>query len=79
MIGNLHTRNIMFKRAIVRTPGKSIVQGLSTSNLGLVDYQKALLQHAEYINAMERCGVEVLVLPPNEEFPDSTFVEDVAL
>jgi dimethylargininase len=69
----------MFKRAIVRTPGKSIVQGLSTANLGLVDYQKALLQHAEYINALEYCGVEVLVLPPNEEFPDSTFVEDVAL
>jgi len=69
----------MFKRAIVRTPGKSIVQGLSTSNLGIVNYQNALLQHAGYINALEHCGVEVLVLPPDEDFPDSTFVEDVAL
>jgi len=69
----------MFKKAIVRTPGKSVVQGLSSANLGEVDYQKALLQHAEYINALEHCGVEVLVLPPDEDFPDSTFVEDVAL
>ena len=69
----------MFKRAIVRTPGKSIVQGISTANLGLVDYQKALLQHAEYIKALEHCGLEVLVLLPDEGFPDSTFVEDVAL
>jgi len=69
----------MFKKAIVRTPGKSVVQGLSSANLGEVDYQKALLQHAEYINALEHCGVEVLVLPPDEDFPDSTFVEDLAL
>ncbi len=69
----------MFKKAIVRTPGKSIVQGLSTAGLGLPDYSKALLQHQEYIKALEDCGVEVLVLPPDEEFPDSTFVEDVAL
>lgn len=69
----------MFTRAIVRTPGKSLVHGLSNSDLGLVDHQKALLQHTEYIKALEKCGVDVLVLPPEENFPDSTFVEDVAL
>lgn len=69
----------MFKRAIVKTPGKSLVQGLSSANLGPVDYQKALLQHQDYINALEECGLEVLVLPPDESFPDSTFVEDPAL
>ncbi len=69
----------MFKRAIVRTPGKSIVQGLSTSNIGPVDYQKALLQHQDYIKALEDCELEVLVLPPDKDFPDSTFVEDPAL
>ncbi len=69
----------MFKRAIVRTPGKSLVQGLSTANFGSVDYQKALLQHQDYIKALEDCGLEVFVLPPDEDFPDSTFVEDPAL
>ena len=52
----------MFKRAIVRTPGRSIVNGLTTADFGLPDYEKALLQHAEYIKALEGCGLEVLVL-----------------
>jgi dimethylargininase len=69
----------MFERAIVRTPGKSIVDGLTTAELGLPDYAKALDQHAEYIKALHECGLEVHVLPADEQFPDSTFVEDVAL
>jgi len=69
----------MFKRAIVRTPGKSLVQGLSTAGLGLPDHQKALRQHADYTKTLEDCGLDVLVLPPDENFPDSTFVEDAAL
>ena len=69
----------MFKKAIVRTPGKSIVDGLSTANLGLPDYQNALEQHKEYIKALEICGLEVIILPADEQYPDSTFVEDVAL
>ncbi len=69
----------MLKKAIVRRPGKSIVYGLSTANLGLPNYQKALEQYNEYIKALEACGLEVLILPADERFPDSTFVEDVAL
>jgi dimethylargininase len=69
----------MFQRAIVRTPGQSIVAGLTTAELGPPNYVKALEQHAEYISALQACGLEVLVLPPDEQFPDSTFVEDVAL
>ena len=69
----------MFKKAIVRTPGKSIINGLSTANLGLPDYQNALEQHKEYIKALEACGLEVLILPADERYPDSTFIEDVAL
>lgn len=69
----------MFTRAIVRTPGKSMINGLSTAGLGLPDYEKALAQHAAYIEALEACGLDVTVLPPDERYPDSTFVEDVAL
>lgn len=69
----------MFKKAIVRTPGKSIVNGLSSAKLGKPDYQNALRQHAGYVEALEACGLEVTVLPAEENFPDSTFVEDVAL
>jgi len=69
----------MFTKAIVRTPGKSFSNGLTSANLGLPSYELALKQHQEYINALTSCGLKVRVLPPDENFPDSTFVEDTAL
>ncbi len=69
----------MFSKAIVRTPSRSIVNGLTSVDLGKPDYQKALAQHKDYIGALQDCGLEVTCLPAIEEYPDSTFVEDVAL
>lgn len=69
----------MFTKAIVRTPGESFENGLTQSNLGKPDYQLALKQHQNYISALEKCGLKVFVLPPDENFPDSVFVEDTAL
>jgi len=70
----------MFTNAIVRTPGRSIVEGLSDSKtLGLPNYEQAIIQHQSYIDVLTKCGLDVLVLEPCEEYPDSTFVEDVAL
>ena len=70
----------MFTNAILRTPGRSIVKGLSNSKtLGLPNYEQAIIQHQSYIDALTKCGLDVLVLEPCEEYPDSTFVEDVAL
>ncbi len=69
----------MFTKAIVRTPGKSIVNGLTTAGLGRPDYKKALIQHGEYVKALQKCGLEVLILTADENYPDATFIEDVAL
>jgi dimethylargininase len=70
----------MFTNAIVRTPGRSVVEGLSDSKtLGLPNYDQAIIQHQSYIDVLTKCGLDVLVLEPCEEYPDSTFVEDVAL
>ena len=69
----------MFRRAIVRIPGKSMTSGLTTAELGLPNYELALAQHAEYVKALRECGLEVQVLNADEQFPDSTFIEDVAL
>ncbi len=69
----------MFSNAIVRKPGKSMIKGLSNANLGVPDYKKAVEQHESYVSALKFCGVEVEVLEADENFPDSTFVEDVAL
>lgn len=69
----------MFKRAIVRTPCENIINGLTTSNLGKPNYENALRQHEDYITALKECGLEVTVLSPDNNYPDSTFVEDTAL
>ena len=70
----------MFKNAIVRTPAPSLVNGITSApELGKPDYKLALKQHDNYIKALESCGVQVTILPPLDEFPDSCFVEDTAV
>jgi dimethylargininase len=69
----------MFKNVIVRKPCKAMINGISTANLGKPDYELALKQHAFYIETLKKCGVNVTVLEADEKYPDSCFVEDVAL
>ena len=69
----------MFSKAIVRMPCKNLVSGLTSANLGKPDYDKAIIQHQNYVKALQKCGLDVLILEPDEDFPDSTFVEDTAL
>lgn len=69
----------MFKHAIVRKPCPEMVQGLSSASLGRPDYGQAMVQHGLYVEALRACGLEVRVLEADPKFPDSTFVEDVAL
>ena len=64
----------MFSTAIVRIPGKSLIDGLTDSkHLGVPDYVNAINQHKSYIKALQFCGLEVTILEPCEEYPDSTF------
>lgn len=69
----------MFKNAIVRKPCPEMIHGLTSASLGNPDYRVALDQHSKYMEALQSCGLNVLVLEPDSRFPDSTFVEDVAL
>lgn len=69
----------MFKNVIVRVPSASISDGLTSADLGQPIYEKALVQHENYVSALTKTGVTVTVLEPKNQFPDSCFVEDVAL
>lgn len=69
----------MFTKAIVRKPSKSMVNGLTTAGLGAPDYELALAQHQKYIEALKECGLKITILEADENFPDSTFVEDTAI
>ena len=69
----------MFKYAIVRKPSRSMTEGITEAELGLPNYDRAVIQHDDYIEALKECGLEVIELPAVEEYPDSCFVEDPAL
>lgn len=69
----------MFSTAIVRRPGPDFARGLTTASLGTPDFEVMAGQHAAYVSALKRLGLEVVELPPLDGFPDAYFVEDAAL
>jgi dimethylargininase len=69
----------MFTTAMVKIPCKNLVNGISNASLGKPDYSLALDQHTRYREALEACGLDVVVLEADEAFPDSTFIEDTCL
>ncbi len=69
----------VYTKAIVRRPGRNFANGITTSNLGQPDFNKALEQHAAYCDALIRCGVELTVPDADERYPDGCFVEDTAV
>lgn len=69
----------MFTKALCRLPGENFYEGLTTADLGVPDYPLAIQQHQAYQRALVECGLELHVLPPDLDHPDSTFVEDAAV
>ena len=69
----------MFSKAIVRRPSAEMIHGITSARLGVPDYLNALKQHEEYIHALKLCGLEVIELDEDNDYPDSVFVEDTAL
>ena len=68
-----------FNSVIVRTPGKSVVNGLRANPGPAPVFETVMAEQQAYIAALRAAGVEVTVLPALEQFPDSIFVEDPAL
>lgn len=69
----------MFSHAITRTPAETYPEGITTANLGQPNLRLALIQHQRYGQALTNAGVEVITLPAAPKYPDSVFVEDVAV
>jgi dimethylargininase len=69
----------MFTKAIVRQPAPNFADGLTTVDLGVPDYQKTLAEHERYCEALQTCGLTLTRLESDTRYPDSTFVEDVAI
>ena len=69
----------MFKNAIVRLPSRSIKDGLTSAQLGMPDFETADEQHKKYTATLKDLGLSVRILQEDNSFPDSTFIEDVAV
>lgn len=72
-------RSFTFTHAIARLPAQSITAGLRAIDIGTPDLDIFRQHHADYVAALRDTGAQVLVLDADEEYPDSTFVEDTAL
>ena len=68
-----------FTRAITRKPAPGIVHGLRAEDIGDPDFEQMLKDHAHYVATLQQAGAAVTELAALEDFPDSVFVEDVAL
>ena len=68
-----------FNRAIVRTPGASVIAGLRAGGGPDPSLSGIMAEHAGYVAALEAAGLAVTTLPPLNGFPDAIFVEDPAL
>ncbi len=68
-----------YRSAITRIPCGRFAEGLTHGLLGKPDVALAVEQHAKYVEALRRCGVEVTVLPGDDAYPDSCFAEDEAI
>jgi dimethylargininase len=67
-------------RILARRPASTLAGGLTTqTNLGTPDVARTLQQYDAYIDALRACQLDVVVLPPDERFPDGHFVEDAAI
>ena len=67
-------------RALLRTPSPALAEcELTHIERVEIDIDRALDQHRAYAALLARLGVEVTILDPLRDYPDSCFVEDAAL
>jgi len=72
-------KNNRFRQAVVLKPCLNMINGITTANAGMPDFDLAVEQHNQYIKALISCGLTVTILDANENFPDSCFIEDIAI
>ncbi len=67
-------------KALVRKPSKSYMKCVTSHPLGhTVSLELAFRQHKEYCTILKELGLDLIELPPKDEYPDACFVEDNAV
>jgi dimethylargininase len=68
-----------FDHAIVRHPGRSVVNGIRSDVNSTPGFDGIVREHRTYVAALREAGMTVDALRPLEAYPDSIFVEDAAI
>lgn len=72
------TFNQGIQAALTCRPGRNITEGIALT-VGIPDYERAVVQHRHYCDALRKCGVNVTVLEGNATSPDKCFVSNTAI
>lgn len=72
-------RSYQFTHALCRLPARAVSDGLRALDRGDPDPVIFAAEHAGYVTALREAGCTVTLLPSDEAFPDSVFIEDPAL
>ena len=66
--------------AFVRKPGSSFTQAISSHpGKKTINIERARSQHQSYVSALQEAGIEVVIFPALEDYPDAPFVEDTTV
>jgi dimethylargininase len=68
-----------FKHAVVKRPSAAMIKGITSATLGEPNFDLAMLQHNNYNRSLKKCGLHVEILDSDNNYPDSCFIEDVAI
>lgn len=69
-----------FTHAIVRAVPKSFAQyAVRQDPTTQISMTLAISEMEGYIRNLKKCGLDVVVMPPDEKLPDSVFIEDTAV
>ena len=68
-----------YTTVIMRQPAPSAVDGETSVDLGMPDFDLLRDQHRRYADTVRDIGIDVVELEPLGAFPDAYFVEDVAV
>ena len=70
----------LFDSVFVRPPSNSYGECVSANPQSVeIDVTLAKAQHRQYCSILKESSIEVIALPPLEDFPDSVFMQDPAL
>ena len=72
-------KELNYRLAILRQPGSNFALGITTSKEADPDFKRMKQQHQAYTELLRLRGLEIVLLEALDDYPDSYFVEDVAV